>query len=97
MFIFVRWHHSYAAVSPDKYECDSRYLDINDTFTKSIFSETQKWTNLSLISNPQLCNCSNKQGTTVDTSTKRKISLSHFMISLQQCELIFYFCNLFDI
>ena len=37
-FIFDRCHRSWAAVTPDKYKRDSKYL--NNTFDKSKFSVT---------------------------------------------------------
>ena len=46
-FIFDRWRRSSAAVTPVKYECDSR--NITDTFARSEISLTEKLTNGALV------------------------------------------------
>ena len=46
-FIFDRCHRSWAAETPDKYECDWKYL--NYTSAKSKFLVTEKLTNEALV------------------------------------------------
>ena len=47
----ARWHCSWAAVTPDKYERDSKYL--NPTFAKSKFAVTEKLMNEAFVTPTQ--------------------------------------------